>query len=196
MPKILLLVEDVAQEKTLSALLHRIAAERGVSVQIQVRTARGGISRVKAQLRELASDLRRERVPRPDGVVVAIDANCKGYLERRKLLEPEVNPYADIVVYAIPDPHIERWLLLDSHAFKTAVGRGCKAPDEKCEKQRYKKLLNESVRDAGVQPLLGGIEYAEDIVAAYQIQKVADADRSFGQFLSEYRSWLNRFGVH
>ena len=35
------------------------------------------------------------------------------------------------VVLAVPDPHVERWLLLDGAAFKAAVGHGCDAPDQK-----------------------------------------------------------------
>ncbi len=47
-------------------------------------------------------------------------------------------------------------------AFKAVLGRGSKAPDAKCEKQRYRQLLAQAVLEAGVQPLLGGVEYAED----------------------------------
>lgn len=82
--------------------------------------------------------------------------------------------------------------MLDGRAFQEAVGSGCRAPDEKCEKHRYKRLLNAAVREAGVQPLLGGVEYAEDIVGAYDIQQVARRDASFGHLVGEIRTWLNR----
>ena len=36
------------------------------------------------------------------------------------------------IVKAIPEPHIERWLLLDGAASRAAVGKGCQAPDLKC----------------------------------------------------------------
>jgi hypothetical protein len=55
----------------------------------------------------------------------------------------------------VPDPHIERWLLLDSQAFKEVLHRGCSAPDQKCDRDRYKLLLDEAVRAAEVEPLLG-----------------------------------------
>ena len=32
---------------------------------------------------------------------------------------------ADLVISMVPEPHIERWLLLDSEAFKTVFGKGC-----------------------------------------------------------------------
>ena len=74
------------------------------------------------------------------------DANCQGYLKRRQELEPAVEYCGCKVVYAIPDPHIERWLLLDSAAFKAVLGRGCDAPKQKCERKRYKRLLLDAVR--------------------------------------------------
>jgi hypothetical protein len=48
------------------------------------------------------------------------------------------------------------------------------------------------VLKTGVQPLFGGIEYAEDIVNQYHIQRVADADASFGKFVAEFRAWMNQ----
>ena len=97
------------------------------------------------------------------------------------------------MVLAIPDPHVERWLLLDGAAFKTAVGHGCDAPDQKCDRGRYKKRLIDAVRDAGVTPILGGLEYAEDIVSAMDVSRAAQADRSFARFVDGlagvFRGW-------
>ena len=44
----------------------------------------------------------------------------------------------------------------------------------KCEKQRYKRLLAKAVLDAGIQPLLGGIEYAEELADKLNVQRVCD----------------------
>ena len=87
---------------------------------------------------------------------------------------------------AIPDPHIERWLLVDSQAFKTALGHGCKAPNQKCEKDRYKQLLSTAVSDAGVAPLFGGIEHAEAIAEAIDLHPGKDA--SLDQFIQDLRN--------
>jgi endonuclease YncB( thermonuclease family) len=82
--------------------------------------------------------------------------------------------------------------MLDGAAFKRVLGTGCQAPNQKCERDRYKRLLAEAVRGAGVVPVLGGIEYAEDLVAEMDIA-VARGDRSFDQFLSAlhdvFRAW-------
>lgn len=192
MPDLLMFVEDHAQERFLSALLRRMAAEHSVPTSIRVRTARGGFAKVLRQLEDFARAVGAGSERLPDGLVVGLDANCRGYAERRRMVMDRARQLRDVVICAIPDPHIERWLLLDGRAFQVAVGSGCRAPDEKCEKHRYKRLLNAAVREAGVQPLLGGVEYAEDIVGAYDIQQVARRDASFGHLVGEIRSWLNR----
>ncbi len=120
-----------------------------------------------------------------------MDANCHGYLKRRGDLDGKTGDLKDVLIRAIPDPHIERWLLLDGEAFKDVVGRGCKAPDEKCEKQRYKKLRAKAVLDAGIQPLLGGVEYAEELADKINVQRACDHDVSFNRFVQELRTWLN-----
>lgn len=192
MSEILLFVEDSAQEKFLSALLKRMAAERSIPLLVRVRTARGGLAKVLGQLEDFADDVQEGRVRLPEGLVIGVDANCRGFQDRRRAVQERAGRLGELIVHAIPDPHIERWFLLDGEAFKTAVGKGCKAPDAKCEKERYKRLLNTAVLEAGVQPLLGGLEYAEDIVKDYHIQRVADLDESFGKLVAEFRTWLNR----
>ena len=149
MPDVLLFVEDSAQEKFLRAMIHRLAHDAGISLAVRIRTATGGVPRVLTQLSDFVENVEKDLVSAPDGLVIAVDANCKGFTERRKLAEERAGSLRDRVVYAIPDPHIERWFLLDSEAFRTAIGRGCSAPDAKCEKQRYKKLLSQSVLEGG-----------------------------------------------
>ena len=92
------------------------------------------------------------------------------------------------VICAVPDPHIERWLLVDSAAFKSVLGRGCAAPDQKCEKARYKRLLIEAIRQAGIIPNLGGIEFAADIVAAMNLARASRLDPSLKPFLDELKT--------
>ncbi len=138
-------------------------------------------------------DLKRQGNPWPDMIVVATDSNCADINERVKEIRGYTNQSPVPVVLAIPDPHVERWLLLDGAAFKVAVGHGCNAPDQKCDRDRYKQLLIEAVRDAGVVPLLGGLEYAEDIVRLMEIERAAGADKSFARFVDDltvvFREW-------
>ncbi len=139
-------------------------------------------------------ELQREQISLPDLVIVATDADCKGFAERKKELDDVTGEgFKHLVIYAIPDPHIERWLLLDSAAFKSALGRGCNAPDLKCSRDRYKQVLLEEMQDAGVSPPLGGIEYASDIVAAMDLDTVERADVSFGKLLRDLLSLFNKW---
>ncbi len=92
------------------------------------------------------------------------------------------------MVLAIPDPHIERWLLLDGAAFKTVFGTGCNAPDLKCGRNHYKRQLIDAIQTAGFTPLLGGIEYAQEIVQNMDLDRIACLDKSFDRFVSDLRS--------
>jgi hypothetical protein len=95
------------------------------------------------------------------------------------------------LVTAIADPHVERWFLVDAAALRPVLGYGCQAPDQKCEKNRYKNLLMQAALDAGVQPLLGGIEYAEDLAKEMDLQRAAAADPALGRFIDALRVRLN-----
>lgn len=193
MPKAVLFVEDYGHAAFLVPVVRRIAEEAGVDAEIDCRSAQGGkgkaLSELKDFLQELASGT---RLGVPELLVVAIDANCKGCGKKlREINECVPGQFRSFAVYAIPDPHIERWLLLDSQAFKRILGTGCKAPKEKCEKDRYKNLLAEAVQQAGVNPLIGGLEHAKDIVQEMDLGRACKADPSFEKFVSELRRQLN-----
>ena len=92
------------------------------------------------------------------------------------------------MVMAIPDPHIERWLLLDGAAFRYVVGRGCDAPGLKCDRDLYKQALIKAIIDAGIMPSFGGIEFAEDIVRQMDLQRAMNEDQSLRRFLTDVRA--------
>ena len=77
-----------------------------------------GHGMVIKELRQYLRDLYRGRSRWPDLVIVATDANCKGLNARTKEMTEVTNKVGVRVVCAVPNPHIERWLLLDSTAFK------------------------------------------------------------------------------
>jgi len=188
MREIALFVEDFAHQSFLAALLQRMAAEYGVAVHLDWRNARRGHGAVVNELKQFLRDLQRGRDGLPDLVVVATDANCKGLAERLRQIT-EVTDKVDVhTVCAVPDPHIERWLLVDSAAFKSVFGRGCDAPDQKCERARYKKMLIDAIRSSGVMPNLGGIEFADDIVDAMDLTRAAAADASLSRLIEDLRA--------
>lgn len=195
MPKVVLFVEDFAHEVLLKALLERLASDQGISMTIDIRTARGGRGRVLSSLAIYLREIERGQQALPDLLVVGTDGNCKGFLARKQEIEEKTAGHQVPVIYAIPDPHIERWLLLDAAAFKAVLGKGCQAPDQKCERDRYKKLLLDAIREAGTMPLLGGIEHAEDIVQEMNLPNIERQDDSFGKFLKavrdKFKEWKN-----
>ena len=181
MREIALFVEDYAHRQFVGALVERLARERGIDIRLDWRNAMGGHGKVAREFARYLRDLERQGDRPPDLIVVATDANCGGPNARAGEFPDGAGPAP--LVRAIPDPHIERWLLLDGAAFKRAVGRGCEAPDQKCDRGRYKRLLVEAIRAAGIAPSFGGMEFAEDIARAMNLARAARADRSFKRFV-------------
>ncbi len=195
MLEIALFVEDEAHRQIIGPLVQRIADEHRAAVRLNWRNTVRGRGKVAHELRAYLRDLARQGNPSPDLVVVATDANCDGLNERIREIDRHAQEARAPVVLAIPDPHVERWLLLDGAAFKATVGQGCDAPDQKCDRGRYKQRLMDAVLDAGVTPILGGLEYAEDIVQRMNIYRAAQADKSFARFVDQlrtiFRGWLS-----
>lgn len=181
MRDVALFVEDYAHRQFVGVLVERLARKRGIETRLDWRNALGGHGKVAQEFARYMRDLDRQGGRPPDLLVVATDANCEGPNARAQKFPDGVGPTP--LVRAIPDPHIERWLLLDGAAFKSAVGRGCDAPDLKCDRNRYKRLLIEAIRAAGIAPILGGIEFAEDIAREMSLTRAARADRSFKRFV-------------
>ena len=186
MREIALFVEDYAHRQVIGALAQRVAEECHTAIRLDWRNAVGGHGKVIAELGAYMRDLRRQGSPWPDLIVVATDANCKGLNDRVQEIGGRDNPTP--MILAIPDPHIERWLLLDGAAFKAVFGKGCDAPDQKCDRKRYKQRLIQAIHATGTKPRLGGIEYAEDIVQQININRAAQADRSFRRFVKDLRN--------
>ncbi len=196
MHDIALFVEDLAHQLIIGGLTHRIAQEYGIEVRLNWRSAVRGHGRVVQEFRTYLRDLAGQGSPLPDLIVVATDANCSGLTERVReivVASESVTSPLPPKVFAVPDPHIERWLLLDGAAFRRVFGKGCDAPEQKCSRDLYKRRLIEAIRDAGVTPSLGGIEFAEDIVREIDLERAKQSDRSLRAFLddlsSQFRLW-------
>ena len=196
MPDVYLFAEDVGHELVVGALIRRIATDVGVAVVVHPQSARGGYGRTILALRHYVSSIRRGRQQIPDVLVVATDADRSGHAERLRAIREAAGPeLADRLVCAIPEPHVERWLLVDGRAFRVAVGRGCSAPDQKWGKDRYKQLLAQAVRDAGRPVVLEGLEHANAIMAAMDLQAAAQSDGQLGKFIEAMRSALARLAT-
>ncbi len=191
MCEIALFVEDYAHQQVVGALVRRVAGECGVGVQLDWRSAVRGHARVVRELDAYLRDLKGQGGHPPDLIIVATDANCGGLNERVKQISKPDAPAS--MIFAVPDPHVERWLLLDGAAFKDVFGRGCDAPDLKCDRDLYKLRLIEAIHAAGITPNLGGIEFAEEIVKRMDLERATQVDRSLRRFVAhlrvEFRQW-------
>lgn len=185
MREIALFVEDYAHRQIIGPLVQRLAYDAGIEVRLDWRNARHGHGKVVQEFEQYLHDLAKQIQPTPDLLIVATDANCKGLNERTN--ELKAFNYPAPIIFAIPDPHIERWLLLDGAAFRVVFGKGCDAPDLKCCRDRYKELLIKQIFAAGIRPSLGGIEFAQDLVNQMNIDRAANADKSLSRFITEMR---------
>lgn len=192
MRSISFLGEDEGHRAFVVPLLRCVAAQYDVQVEVREYSIRGGFGQVENELEQYVRDLLKFKESLPDLVVVATDANCCGFSRRRKKLERTVEPVKDRIAFAVPDPHIERWMLLDPAAFGAVLGRPCEVPDQKCDRDRYKGLLLEAVQETGVTPLLGGMEHAEDIVRSMDLAPTSRGD-DFGKFLQEIHARFRRW---
>ena len=198
--RVVYFLEDRAQEGFLRALVERVAREEGISLDSlihDVRSARHG-SKVIGEFRRFLADLRRAEAFVPDLLVVAVDGNCKGYSERltqlRKMLKP-TDPFRDQIVFAIPDPHIERWYLMDQRALKEATGleRAPEMPPYKCKKSSYKQVLRDALSRPPVRSLLGGVEFAERIVEHMRdLRSLGAANAGFERLIADLRAAFRR----
>jgi hypothetical protein len=194
-----LFCEDSFHEEFIGALLKRLDMERQIGVHWRFFSSRGGLPRMHGEFKEFLRDLVRDRHPLPDSLIVVVDANCQRYNGRKALMDTVIEPYPqfqNLVTYAIPDPHIERWMLVDPRAFQAVFGRGCTLPALKCDKDEYKRLLRNAIRESGIDAPLGGEEFAEEIVMAMDLDHVEAREPSFGLFLKSlkglFNSWKTR----
>ena len=198
MPEIMLFCEDSFHEKFIGAMLKRFGNDYGVVITPRFLSSRGGMPRMHHEFKEFLRDLSRQRQRLPDSIIVVVDANCQGHTGRKALMNRELAFYPQfeqLVSYAIPDPHIERWMLADPKAFQEVFGRGCTVPAVKCAKDEYKKLLRREIRESGIDAPLGGEEFAEDIVKAMNLGQVEGREASLGLFLKNLKAQFNAWGA-
>jgi hypothetical protein len=196
--RILYFLEDRAQEGFIKALVNRIAHDIPISVNNfshDIRSARGG-STVIPEFKRFMKDTMQISPSDVDLLVVAIDGNCKGHNERVRQLKGYVNPLHPLrskIVYAVPDPHIERWYMMDQRAFKNGVGidRAPDMPPYKCKKDYYKSKLRQALAESDVSSLLGGAEYAEDIVSNMEsLDSLFNQNAGFQNFIEDLRNFF------
>ena len=190
-------LEDSAQEAIIPPLFSRLAAEAQWSenqLDLQVLSARAGGS-VRA-FRNFLKDARQRGHLNADLLIVGVDANCKGFTARRDLVVKAAGRSTTYpaVITAIPDPHVERWYLLDVAALSNAAGAPIAAsvPAYKCEKNHYKNLLRQAFAGSGIAPPLGGLEYGPLVAKGMDLFAAAKQDHGLADYVEKARAWLKR----
>lgn len=184
--------EDRGHEDFARALVHRLADEEDLTVQVETRSGRGGHGRALGEFKKWQRAIARGMLTGiPDLLVIVIDGNCDGWNAARQTVQRAVdgNVFPASVV-GCPDPHVERWCIADPTAFQ-AVVEGPPLPDPgKCERALYKNLLRDSIRAAGQPIITSEMEYAPDIVAAMDLFRAGRAQPSLGHFIEALRATL------
>ena len=191
--RVALFLEDVGHERFVAPLVKRLADEASVPIEVIVRNASGGAPQLDQQFVQFLRDYAFANL-RPDLVVVVRDTDCTGVgtVKSRYLGLVEDAGYVGDVVIGAPEPHIECWYLADPPALQRVLHASTQAPtpDSKCGRGRFKQLLSNAVTDAGVAPLLGGIEYAERVIAEMDIYRAAANVPSLDLFIRDLRQAL------
>ena len=191
--RVALFLEDAGHQRFIDALVRRLAEAEGTAVEIDVRNARGGASQLDGQFTRFLRD-KATLYQRPDLVVVVRDTDCRGVdtIKSRYFRLIDDVEYSGEVVVGAPEPHIECWFLSDPPALQRVLSSGVQAPvpDSKCGSGRFKRLLSQTVKDAGVEPAEGGIEYAADIVEEMDIYRACSNVPSLDTFVRDLRRAL------
>lgn len=189
--------EDRAHEELLKPLLKRIASEEHIEVWPRVRSARGGHGRAIAEFklyqRVIQSTLSNTSA---DLVVVAIDGNCSTFADARRRIRDATDPtFRYRLVTACPDPHIERWYVADPQSFETIVGDRPRVGRKKCVRDHYKQVLVNAIQRAGHPAMLGGVEFASELVEGMDLYQAGKNDSSLKAFLDDLRAKLRQATV-
>lgn len=194
-------LEDRGHENFIRSLTRRIAFTADIHerrLDEYVRSATGGSGNAISQYEMFLLDVAGDRDSVFDVLIVAVDSNCAGYTEKvgvlRAAAEKAGYRMLDSIVYAVPEPHIEKWYMNDPAALSAAleVQKQVMPPQHKCEKGIYKKALHDACIDAGAKPVLGGIEYGSEIAEIMDLYKAGRNDSSFDNFVKYLKACFNR----
>lgn len=187
--KVAFFLEDIGHERFLTRLTTRIAAERGIGMDVSVLNATGGAPRLDAEFEKFLKDYSARDALNFDLVVVAKDTDCRGVQTVIDEIKERVGRvrHSPRTVVAAPEPHIECWYLADPSAIQRVLESPSlpAIPDSRCGRGRFKTRLSQTVRDAGVLPLLDGIEYAESIIEKMDLYQATKNVPSLARFVDD-----------
>lgn len=176
------------------ALIRRLEPMLGIRMSIiaSITSGHGGIL---TEIKGFQLSIKTGAIPSgsPDLLLVLRDANCAKFSDIKKEIVAEIdNSIFPFFVVGCPDPHVERWLLIDSQAISQVFGFSAEIPSYKCERDFYKNALKNIIRQAGWPITQDGIEYSHDIITNIHLHRAGKNDSSFNSFLSELRATLKQ----
>lgn len=186
-----LFAEDTGHERFLTALIQRLARDQQTRVRVSIGSARGGHGRALTELRIFRRAITIDPRMGTDILVIAIDANCRGWAAKRKEVGAEIDhDRFTRVVIACPDPHIERWYMADPAALKKALDVSVSLRQRKCERDVYKRDFIEALRAAEHPITLDGAEFASEIVDSMDLFRAGKNDASLKSCIDDLRAAL------
>lgn len=195
--KVYMIAEDTAQESVARALLRRLSSEEGVRISIS-KAIKGGYGGVLTEIKGFQRALSIGAIPAgsPDLLLVLGDSNCHSFQERKKEIISTVdNNIFPFIVVGCPDPHVEKWLLIDQHALSVVFGVSMDISLDKCKRDYYINELQKIIRLAGWPMTLEGIEYSQDIIGKLDFPRAEQNDNSFKEFISDLRLFLRNIKI-
>ena len=188
----------------MTALVRRLLKEERVEVQVAVRTGQGG-SQSLSMFKDDFREWRKSFWEMPDAVLLCRDSDCRPRADVLKQFEKErreSEAKGCTLLFAVFEPEIERWYLLDEKAFEKACGFRLPGtpPSPECRKRggrrrkrfSYKKFIRKQAAEKGLRLLHHGAEWADEIVQRTDFSLAAGRDPAFEEFLEEIRDWLGR----
>lgn len=168
--------EDEGHEVVVKAILDKLSPH----IKVNSITINRKNQVLKALIRQATADI----------LILAKDANDEGLVKRRRYLSELVSDnQKEKLVLCVPDRYIEKWLLLDSAAFKRVFGKGFDAPKTSENHGYYKDFLRRSIVSAG-HTTRTGLERAADIINAMDFSAIQD--ESFQAFITDLQSFLDK----
>ncbi len=174
-------LEDVAHRAFITAFVKRLLKHKyGDDLQVEgdIFCESGGskeINSFRAFLKEWKKD---SDISLPyHSLVIGHDCNCKGKETIKKKFSKPASKAGypeDRIIYALPDPYIERWYLADPRAFLETI-EGNEPPGEipyvhkKGKQTFYKDKMQETLWKNGIGSSLAGAELGDRIAELVDI---------------------------
>lgn len=196
-PLVDLFCEDSGHELFARSLIARLGRENGLTLQVETRSAIGGHGRALQELEAYQRTLKKGYLDRrfPELLVVVIDANRIGPLERERLVQERIDQSVfHRVVIGCPDPYVERWCFADPEAFARVMGVSAPPDSNSSGRDSYKAILKTAILEAGHAIVTNAMEFAPDLVNAMDLFRAGKNQPALKRFIDGLRDHFVQMG--